>query len=400
MTTMRLLFLVRALTYGGAERQLVVLANELAKRGHEVAIAVFYRVGLLENEVDSSRVRLIYLEKRSRWDLFSFYWTLIRVVRQQRPDVLHGWMSTPNLSASMVRLLYPRVHLFWCIRCANLEMLFDRVASTIDWFERRLSRFADCIVVNSRAGLDHAVSRGFPQEKMIHIPNGIDVNDFYFDPPSGDSVRAEWGFTRSERLIGLVGRLDPVKDHTAFLNAAARLASELPDVRFVCMGDGPVEYQRRLQALSRELDLEQKVLWLPPRPDVRSVYNALDVVCLCSVSEGFPNVIGEAMACGRHCVVTDVGDCRILVGDAGVVVPPNDPKALAEGLRQALTASGGSNGRGRRRILEHFTVTRLTDRTEKLLLRLCFDSSTRRAGVSYPGSHGNSGKSVVRYRES
>ena len=371
--TMRILFLVRALDYGGAERQLVVLANELATRGHRVAIAVFYKGAPLEKEIDCSRVRLIPLEKRSRWDLLSMYWTLLRVVQRERPDILHGWMSDPNLVASMIRLLYPKVRLFWCIRCANVEMILDQVGSTAQWFERQLSRFADCIVVNSRAGVNYAASRGFPPDKMFHVPNGIDVDGFYFDPRAGQRVRTEWGFTGSERLIGLVGRLDPIKDHASFLKAAARLSQELPDVRFVCIGNGPVQYQVKLEALCRELGLEQKVTWVPMRPDVRAVYNALDVVCLCSLSEGFPNVIGEAMACGRYCVVTDVGDCSYLVGDAGVLVPPNDPEALAEGFRQALTSGRKPNERGRQRILEHFTVTHLVDQTERLLLGFCAD---------------------------
>jgi glycosyltransferase involved in cell wall biosynthesis len=385
IATVKILFLVRALIYGGAERQLVILANELAKRGHEVAIASFYTVGLLENEIDSSLVRLIPLEKRSRWDLVSFYARLIRVVQQERPDVLHGWMATPNLAATMVRPLYPKLRVFWCIRCANLELIFDRVARTICWFERRLSHFADCIVVNSQAGVNHATSRGFPLNKMIHIPNGIDVNVLYFDPPAGQRVRVEWGFTESETLIGLVGRFDPIKDHPNFLKAAARLAQKMPEVRFVCIGDGPTPYRVKLETLSRELGLERKVVWAPARPDVRAVYNALDVVCLCSLSEGFPNVIGEAMACGRHCVVTDVGDCRFLVGDAGMVVPPSDPEALAEGLRQVLRAGRNPNEQGRQRILEHFTVTNLTDRTEKVLLEFCPDhrvtAEFRRTGI-------------------
>src|SRR4029077_16411910 len=232
---MKILFLVRTLEYGGAERQLVLLANGLARKGHEVAIAVYYSGGLLEKEVDSSRVRLIPLGKRSRWDLLNFFWTLLRVVRRERPDVLHGWMSGPNLVANVVRVLCPKAHVFWCIRCSDQEMILDldRVGSTINWLERWLSRFADCIVVNSRAGFNHSISRGFPPGKMIHIPNGIDVNGLYPDPHAGGKIRTEWGFTKSERLIGLVARIDPIKGHAVFLTAAARLAQDLPEVRFV-----------------------------------------------------------------------------------------------------------------------------------------------------------------------
>lgn len=397
---MKILFLVRTLEYGGAERQLVVLANELARKGHEVAIAVYYSGGLLEKKVDSSRVRLIPLGKRSRWDLLNFFWTLLRVVRRERPDVLHSWMSGPNLVANVVRFLCPMAHVFWCIRCSDQEMILDldRVGRTINWFERWLSRFADCIVVNSRAGFNYSISRGFPLGKMIHIPNGIDVNGLYPDPHAGEKMRTEWGFTKSERLIGLVARIDPIKGHAVFLKAAARLAQDLPDVRFVCLGNGPTQYREKLQALSRELGLEQRMAWVPSRADVRAIYNALDVVCLPSLSEGFPNVIGEAMACGRHCVVTDVGDSSFLVGDTGVVVPPNDPEALAQGLRQALSVGRSSNERGRQRILEHFTVSHLADQTEEVLLK--FSSDHRPAKRSRPIQEPtDSPKLVVRHRE-
>jgi glycosyltransferase involved in cell wall biosynthesis len=93
-----------------------------------------------------------------------------------------------------------------------------------------------------------------------------------------------------------------------------------------------------------------------------------------------------------------VGDCNRLLGNAGLVVPPNDPEALAEGLRQALSVSRNPNERGRQRILEHFTVTHLADRTEKLLLGFC--SHHRQAKLRYPGSSKVSPKPVVRYRES
>ena len=390
---MKILFLVRALDCAGAERQLVLLANELARKGHTVAIAVCYSGGLLEKEVDTSRVRLIPLEKRSRWDLLSFFWTLLRVVRREQPDILHGWMASSNLMATMVRFLCPKVHVFWCIRCSNWEMTDDRLESTVLWFEPRLSRFADCIVVNSRAGLNHSVSRGFPREKLIHIPNGIAVDSFYPDPSEGRKVRVEWGVTGSERLIGLVGRLHPIKDHTVFLKAAARLAQKVPEARFVCIGDGPEHYRGKLQALSRQLGIEREVLWVPARQDMRAVYNALDVVCLPSLSEGFPNVIGEAMACGRHCVVTDVGDSRFLVGDSGIVVVPSDPEVLAHGLRQALAWEGKPNERGRRRILEHFTLSQLADQTEKAFLR--FSSHHRPARRGHPVEESTDSTKIV-----
>jgi glycosyltransferase involved in cell wall biosynthesis len=366
---LKILFLARQLNIGGAERQLVILANELASRGHDVVIASYYPGGALSHKLDTGRVRLVSVGKRSRWDLFSLYVKVVRLVKQERPDVFHGWMHTQNVVATFVRFFFPKVKLFWCVRSSNLEMVLDPVERSAVWLQSRLSGAADCVVVNSMAGLEHAVASGIPREKMWFIPNGIDTNVFYPDEVEGKRVRADWGINGSTKIVGKIARYDPIKNHPLFLKAAARIAAERQDVCFVCVGHGDNAYLKQLKELTRTLGIEERVKWIEARPDVRAVYNALDVFCSSSFSEGFPNVVGEAMACGRHCVVTDVGDSKLVVGATGVTVPSNDVDALVEGLRQKLNAETPLNLRARQRILENFTVAHLGDLTEKALQR-------------------------------
>jgi glycosyltransferase involved in cell wall biosynthesis len=364
----KILFLVRQLNIGGAERQLVIVANELASRGHEVVITSFYTGGALAKQLDPGRVRLISLEKRSRWDLISMYLKVLRVMRRERPDILHGWMHTQNVIATTVRLFYPKTKLFWCVRASNLDTVLDRVESLLVWLQARLSIFADCIVVNSMAGLEDAVSRGIAREKMVFVPNGIDTNAFYPRDTERQRVRAEWGLGEDCKLVGKIARFDPIKNHPLFLKAAARVAAERPDVRFVCVGHGDASYLNQLKELARTLGIENNVQWVQARPDMRAVYNALDVFCSASSSEGFPNVIGEAMACARHCVVTDVGDSKLVVGATGITVPSDNVEALAAALHQTLDGKP-MNLRARQRILENFTVAHLGDKTEQVLAR-------------------------------
>ena len=366
---MKILFLARQLNIGGAERQLVILANELASRGHDVAIASYYPGGALSKKVDTGRVRLISLGKRSRWDLFSLYVKVVRVIKQERPDIFHGWMHTQNVIATLVRIFFPKVKLFWCVRSSNLEMVLDSVELSTLWLQSRLSGFADCVVANSMAGLEHAVKSGIPREKMLFIPNGIDTNVFYPDEAEGKRVRAEWGVNESTKIVGKIARFDPIKNHPLFLKAASRIASERSDVNFVCVGHGDNAYLQELKDLTRTLGIENRVQWIEARPDIRAVYNALDVFCSASLSEGFPNVVGEAMACGRYCVVTDVGDSKLVVGPTGSAVPSDDVDALTAALREKLNAETPMNLRARQRILENFTVAHLGDLTEQALLR-------------------------------
>ena len=382
---MKILFLARQLNIGGAERQLVILANELASRGHDVVIASYYPGGALSEKLDSGRVRLISLGKRSRWDLFSLYVKVWRVVKQERPDVLHGWMHTQNIVATSIQIFFPKIKLFWCIRSSDLEMVQDVVERFEVWLQSRLSGVPDCVVVNSMAGLEHGVTSGIPREKMLFIPNGIDTNVFYPDESEGKRVRADWGISESAKIIGKIARFDPIKNHPAFLKAAARIAAERPDVYFVCVGHGREAYVRELKEMTKSLGLEDRLQWIEARPDVRAVYNAIDVFCSASYSEGFPNVIGEAMACGRHCVVTDVGDSKFVVGTTGISVPSDDVDALTEGLRQKLASPDRMNLRARQRILENFTVAHLGDLTEQALERSIRSGRRSAAPLGAPG---------------
>lgn len=198
------------------------------------------------------------------------------------------------------------------------------------------------------------------------IPNGIDTERYCPNREAGQQVRAEWSINEQQTLVGLVGRLDPMKDHPVFLRAAALLAQEQPDVCFVCVGDGPRPYNQELQALGEALGLGERLIWAGARSDMPAVYNAFDIASSSSsYGEGFSNAIAEAMACGVPCVVTDVGDSARIVGDMGVVVPPKHPEALASGWKVALAKGRREMAlKARLRIVENFGVKRLIEQTE------------------------------------
>lgn len=368
---MRIALLTRALDYGGAERQLVTLAKGLHERGHHVVVAVLYTGGPLETELRDAGVPIYSLDKAGRWDIVRFMFRLVRFVNVETPDILHGFLAFQNILTVLLKLIFPQMRIVWGIR--DSEMSDDRY----DWLEANLyriecwlSRFADLIIANSRAGLRHCIARGFPQNRTIAIPNGIDVIRFTPNRNAGRQLRLEWGVRDGQPLIGVVGRLDPIKGHPTFLKAAALLAERRTEVRFICVGDGPDHYQRELRALGRQLGLGDKLIWAGGRDDMPALYNALDVVVSSSWSEGFSNVICEAMACGTSCVVTDVGDSAWIVGNMGEIVPPNSPEDLAGGIEIALgkiCASDHHREGLRRMINDRFSVRELICKTESSL---------------------------------
>jgi glycosyltransferase involved in cell wall biosynthesis len=230
-----------------------------------------------------------------------------------------------------------------------------------------LSRFADLIIANSEAGGRYFAGQGYPTDRIVVIPNGINTELFAPDRAAAQSLRLEWGLSATTPLVGIVARLVPIKDHETFLRAAALVHNVRPDVRFVCVGDGDVTYRRQLLNRTRELGLEAVVRWTGTDHRVTAVMSALDVLCSSSLAEGFSNVVGEAMACGTPCVVTDVGDSASVVADCGIVVPQSSPEALSDAVLSLLALESEQRRllgmQGRKRIAEHFSVPRLVART-------------------------------------
>ncbi len=365
---MTIAFLRRSLYYGGAERQLVTLAKELHKRHHPVVAVTFYSGGPLGQELREAGITVRELNKQGRWDM-KFLLPLIRFLYREKPDTLYCFCGLSQILITLLKPLLPYSHTVWGIRASYLdEARYGWLSSLLSKVVCQLSPFADLIITNSQAGLCYAITQGFPQDKIMAIPNGIDTERFRPDPVARRLVRKEWRVTEREKLVGLVARLDLMKDHPIFLKAAARLLQEREDVRFVCVGEGPVEYRRELRALGEELGLGKHLIWAGLRRDMPAVYNALDIATSSSYGEGFPNVVGEAMACGVPCVVTDVGDSARIVGRTGVIVPAKDSIALAAGWKESLARDTSETAlKARLRIEENFSIRQMVGKTEKAI---------------------------------
>lgn len=368
-----ILFLARSLDRGGAERQLVVLARGLARRGYSVSVAVFFSGGAYETELAESDVCLINLNKQGRWDILPFLNRLVSLIRKERPTVLHSYLCVSNILTAALKPLFSNTRIVWGVRASNMDLSrYDWLSRVAYALERRLARFPDRIIANSYAGMRHAVANDFPEDRIIVIHNGIDTDYFRPYPEGRRQVRAAWGLVEDEILVGFVARLDPMKDHPTFLEAASSVARERQDVRFVCVGEGLATYVDALKQQASTLGLTNRIIWAGARDDMSAVYSALDIASSSSFfGEGFSNTIAEAMACGVPCVVTDVGDSAPIVGDTGSVIPPGDHSALAAAIRRLINLSAEERkARGeacRTRIVSEFGIDKLIQRTEQAL---------------------------------
>jgi glycosyltransferase involved in cell wall biosynthesis len=376
VTALKILFIERSLGRGGAQRQLVALAVGLAQRGHDVTVALFYDEGALIKDLVENRVRLQMLGKRGRWDVTGVLRSTLRILTDRKPDIVCTFLSVPNLIAAACKLLRWDMRLVWGVRASNMDLQrYDSLTALSYRLETLGSRLADVVVSNSEAGRRTVLANGFQTRKVVVIPNGIDAGRFQFDPSGRQRVREAWNVSDGQFLVGLIGRLDPMKDHRIFLSAAARLSQRFPEMRFACVGDeGPITF-KELTRQASQMGIGDRVIWSAGRDDMPAVYSACDLVCSSSAyGEGFSNTIAEAMACGRRCVVTDVGDSREIVERTGLVVPPKDEAALADGIAllrsEVMKGDGDVRGSPSQRIVDNFSIEKMVSRFEDQFRRL------------------------------
>ncbi|MDH4195675.1 MAG: glycosyltransferase, partial [Nitrospirota bacterium] len=336
-----------------------MLAKRLRKRGHDVVVVLFYPGGPLEGKLQNAGIRIRQICKRGRWDLLPFFVRLTHAVREENPDILHAYLTDPNIVSVFLKPMLPRGKIVWGVRSSGMEIYrygwFAGLSFKVSCW---LARFADAIIANSYSGCAYHVAMGYPEKKSYVIPNGIDIDRFRPDPEMRKLVRAEWGVTEDQTLIGLVARLDPMKDHGNFLNAAALLKQRREYFRFVCVGRGvDARYRDSLHDLAEKLQISKYIIWVDLTMDISRIYCALDLLVSSSAyGEGISNVIGEAMASGVPCVATDVGDSSWLVGDLGEVVPRKNSIALADAIQRMAERKLHEPARIRQRIADQLSV--------------------------------------------
>ena len=380
----RVTFLISSLQRGGAEKQLTLLVRGLDHSRFHCTVVTIYGGGELVRELEGvENVDVVSIHKGGRSDSLPALLRLRRLIRSINPDIVHGYLDSANVLALVIGKPV-RAKVVWGIRSSDIgPTQFDVVSRMYRRLGSILSAHADLVIANSTAGQEFARSLGYPSERVVAIPNGFETDRFAPDSQARLRARQGWGIVDDTPVVGLVARLDPVKDHPTFLRAASLLLQRMPNVKFVCIGGGgSPEYEDALKQLAQDLSIDRSVIWAGETVDMPAAQNGLDIASLVSTSEGFANAIGEAMACAVPCVVTDVGDSADIVGDTGVVIRPGDPGALCNAWHTLLACTPDERAfrgtQARLRILEHYSVASLVGQTTSALVALVSDPTLQR----------------------
>jgi glycosyltransferase involved in cell wall biosynthesis len=373
----RVAHVITGLTMGGAEMSLYRMLSATTGTGVGAVVISMLDKGVLGPAIEALGVRVYEIGMRRGLPTPGAVRRLARALRSSRPDVVQGWMYHANVAASVVtRLARLNVPVLWNVRHALDDLASERRSTRrMIALSGKLSASPRQIVYNSLASARQHEAHGFAASKSVVIGNGFDLAQFAPDDLARRRIRGELSLAPDAPVVGLLARDHPVKDHATFLRAASLVAAEVPDARFVLAGRGVDSDNVRLTTLVTELGLGGRVRLLGERGDVPAIMAAVDVMVSSSWTEAFPNVVGEAMACGVPCVVTDVGDSSWIVGDTGRVVAPRRPEALAAAVQGLLSLPPAERRQlglaARKRVEREFSLGTVGRRYEDLYRSVC-----------------------------
>lgn len=348
---MKILHVITGLDVGGAETALYRLVTRMDRSEFDNRVVSLIAPGAMGAKLTDAGIPVDSLGMQRGVPTPGGLWRLVKHIRHWRPDIVQTWLYHADLAGLVAaRLAFPlstRPKVAWNIRCSFMALdEYRRMTGVTLKACAALSSLPDLVLTNSYEAKRFHQKLGYAPKRFEVMPNGFDTEALHPDAAARQSVREELSIPQDGLIVGHVARFDAMKDHRSFVAAAAEVAAGNPDAMFMLVGRG-VDYDNLdLAAWMREYELApERVRLLGERNDVPRLMAAMDIHVSSSIGESFPNVVGEAMACGVPAVVTDVGDSRSLVGDTGLIVQPDDPAGLAAGMNDMLHNSPERRGK-------------------------------------------------------
>lgn len=371
-----IIYVITGLFTGGAETMLFKVLQKIDRNRFKPVVISLTTKGEIGPPIEELGIRVYALDMWPKLPCPVKFMRLAFLVRKLRPSIVHTWMYHADLLGGLAARMVGVKRIVWGVRQSNLSFAHNKSTTLL---VMKLCALISCclprrILTCSEQAQTNHVAAGYDASKMVLIPNGFDLSRFLPDVIARGALREELGLDRDASLVGLIARDDPQKNHPGFIKAAELVHKTLPRVHFVLAGSGIDGNNKPLVSLIARAGLTKYVHLLGRRNDIPQLMASFDLLASSSFGEAFPNVLGEAMACGVPCVVTDVGDSAEIIGEAGRVVVPGDMIALAQHLIELLQWPAEKRNQlgtcARQRVRERYEIGNVTRRYEEFYLQL------------------------------
>lgn len=336
---MNILHIIIGLNIGGAERSLQRLIEAHRNNPeYQHTVISLTTTGKIGEELTECGIKVIPLGMTSFLSSPVIFLKLITAIKKQQPDIVHTWMYHADLMGGLAAWLL-RKKVIWSVR--NTHTAVEKGTSKVTFYIMRLCAFLSpyipqkILCVANAAATTHE-KYGYQKSKMAVIPNGYNLEKIQSASISNLS-RGDIQLDEKSIIIGSVGRFNDYKDFPTFINAAKIFLKQHSNLQFLLVGRDLNQHNKLLNKWIAETNAPEKFILLDERKDVPALMKLMDIFCLHSASEGFPNVLGEAMCLGLPCVTTDAGDAAFIIGNhPELIVPTRNPESLAKALQQLI----------------------------------------------------------------
>lgn len=364
----KVMLIISNLEFGGAQRQLVELANNLSRDDFDVMVCSLSQYIPLGSGLDLPDEKVVIIQKKSKYDI-SVVFRLSKVLRENKVDVLHAFLFDAEIAARIASAMAGVAVMVGSERNSNYRIKRNQMVAY-----RLTKNLRDVCIANSRAGAEfNAQELGYPEKHYAVVRNGVDINRF--QAGNGAQLRESLGISQDQFVIGMFASFKEQKNHGMLFHAVKELTSSDRNFRVVLLGEelhggaqGTTTYVQRIHELVGRLGIRDYCLFVGNQDDVEAYYRICDVTVLPSKFEGTPNVVLESMASGVPVIVTAVSDNNEIVehGKSGYVVDVGDEVGLSRYLQllmedRELSANMGSEAR--RRAVELFSSAQLASST-------------------------------------
>lgn len=373
---MKILLLIRSLNNGGAEQQLTLLAGYLPKLNYEVIVVTFYKHSL-ENKkykfLIDNNIRVISVNKKHRYDVFGFFKRLMNIIRTEKPNVIYSFLELANVLSGIIKMMDKNILIIWGKRSSDLNLKNYRLSVFLEHkFEKLLLPFCDLIIANSNKVYDSLVNKNYSTKKIDIVGNAIDIDRFNKENIIENNLFENLNIKDNDFLIGTVGRIEESKDYITLIDSAKRVIDRCDRAKFIVIGKiGNEKYYKNLIKLIDKYKLNGRFFILEEINDIEKFYNNIDIYVSSSQSEGFSNVILEAMAMEIPCIITNVGAYNVLQNKACIVVNKKNPQELATAIINLRNDNLLDLGIfAREYVKEKFSIATMAKNTDFLIKKL------------------------------
>lgn len=372
------MYVINGLGVGGAERNLVEFLKHTDHQKYAVRVCSVGQGGPLQSDIEAMGIPVDVLTKRQKFDV-TLIFRLANLLRSTHTEIVTTILFYADVvGAFAARLAGVPTVVSWSAGSTPKGSKNSKLRHVLSY--KIIRYFINTMVAVSDATREFMIrERSIPEERIVRVWYGVDLSKFSCGR-NGITKRRELGLKETDRVIGVVARLTEQKGHMYLIEAVAEIIDKFPNLKVLFVGDGPLRTE--LVSKVERLGLHQNFFFLGTRHDVKELLHVFEIFVLPSLWEGLPNVLLEAMACAKPIIATAVDGSpeAVVHGDTGLLVPPRDPRALAQALTQLLSDPeklDSMSRQARLRAEEFFSIQKQVENFDKLYDRLLGEARFR-----------------------